>query len=593
MWHRTGDTAPGVGRPSRNMEVLVVSDEWGPGQPASPAGGGSRAESGESEIEKDEDPETSVEEEVDESAQESRETDPEATRDPLDAVRSGWRDGSVEDVIRKGDYAFLPVFGFNEGHVAVRRHAERREITEDEWWDEEGNKVGRMFGDDVAEEEPTKIDGKELSWWEEDSIMPQHPFMLINPVGFTTADADQRDFRDLFRVGKGDQFVFSDSGGYQIMSMDDAEIIDSREDHSFQDLKVYPERLLEWQVHNADAGASIDFPPYYISGDANFPDAVEHDERWREFYVERRKKSAKMAGRMGDRLTELREEADKEALDYIYSPVLHGKPHPGDPQKYIRQWHQAVSEEIEFVPRGWVLKPEPSHNYGQIALHLGYAAEELVDPAEYIHVLMVGGLLQKTLLMYFASKTDVMVTSDASSYAAGGKRRQFDLPKTARRRSVIITNRSEEEREDSTMDATRLDRYPCRCQVCATVERTQGFEFVTGGTGSARNATLNLHNLHQALSIERTLDALLREDDTEIVETEGDPTGSEFWRFVKTIGSDKKIKDLYLAIDYIRIAIEEGLKAANRQYRILWKQNTGRSILPASGSAADDGWAKL
>lgn len=500
-----------------------------------------------------------------------------------------WREGTVDTAMRPGGYAFLPVFGFNEGHVAVRRFTQRYDMDMEDWWEEDGTE-GKMFDDDDVEEEPMYLDGKELSWWEDESIMPKHPFMLINPVGFTTADADRRDFRDLFRLQKGEQFVFSDSGGYQLMSMgDEAEIVDSVAEHEFQDLSVYPERLVEWQVTNADAGATIDFPPYNISGDANFPDAASYGEDWLEFWQMRKEKSRDMVNRMASYLDELRDHGYEGARDYIFSPVIHGKPNPGGKlHGLVEEWHKsmaaaAMNAGLHHQPRGWVLKPEPSHSFGQIALHLGYAAEALQD-ADYIHVLMVGGLLQKTLLMYYASRTDQFVTSDASSYAAGGKRRQFDLPKTARRRSVIITNRTDEEREDSTLDASRLDRYPCRCPVCSTVERERGYEWVTTGTGSARNATLNLHNLHQALSIERTLDALIREEEFS-VETGGQPTGDEFWRFVSTITSDVKVQYLYDAMDYVRLCLEEGQEEAQREYSIDWQDGIG-----APTNSAGRGW---
>lgn len=570
--------------------------EWGPGNPDLdlPRGEETAQESEEEDSDESPSAEGETQEERPQRRREESDGIPEVESLPTASsehhyAERDWRDGTVDDVLSRGEYAFLPVFGFNEGHVAVRRFVERAALDEEDWWEEDGTE-GKMFDDG---EEPTRIDGKELSWWEDNSIMPKHPFMLVNPVGFTTADADARDFRDLFRVAKSEQFVFSDSGGYQLMSMDDARIVDNREEHEFQELDVYPEQLLEWQVHNADAGATIDFPPYNISGDANFPDAVKLTSDWEEFFERRRKKSADMTKRMAGRLRELRGEGDEEALDYIFTPVIHGKPHPKDTHRYVEQWHDEMyyaAENAGVIPRGWVLKPEPSHSFGQIAMHLGYASEWLVDQCDYIHVLMVGGLFQKTLLMYFAQNTDVMVTSDASSYAAGGKRRQFDLPKTARRRSVIITNRTDDEREDATMDAHRLDRYPCRCAVCSTVEREHGFEFVTEGTGSARNATLNLHNLHQALSVEQTLSALLREEDADIAGPGTEPVGSEFWRFMSTLTGEKRLKDLHRAMSYIEMALDEGLAAANTRYRILWDTSGGRTVVPASGSGAETDW---
>lgn len=541
---------------------------WGPGTPDSPL---KRAEPPQEAIEEEDAQSPSEEDQTSSGAQESRQSD------IYEYDRGDRRKGASRDLVIPGEYRFLPVFGFNEGFVCTRRYRER---------------TGAFEGIDDENDEPTTIADKELTWWESNSIMPQHPYVLINPVGFTTANADEDDFRDVFRLGKGEQFVFSDSGGYQIMSMADegADVVDDREEHGFQDLKVHPERLLEWQVRNADAGATLDFPPYNISGDKSFPDAVTHSEDWAEFFAERRDISTDNARRMARRLAELRQTGDNEAEDYMFCPVLQAKPHPVDTHKYVRSWHESIETAINdegIDADGWVLKPEPAHSLGQIAMWLGYAAEELTD-VDYIHVLMVGGLLQKCLLIYYATQTDHFVTSDASSYASGGKRRQFELPMTGRRRSVIITNRDDEEGADDDIEPTRLDRYPCRCQVCATVEEHHGFEFITGGTGSARNATLNLHNLQQALTIERTFDALLREEDTSIVEQGGKPEGVEFWRLISNMATEKRVNDLYDAMGYVKTAINHDLDEANGRYNIEWDSDIGRTIRPIRSKDAGD-----
>lgn len=474
---------------------------------------------------------------------------------------------SVYDAMRRGEYGFLPVFGFNESNIAARKYARDRGIEDDD------TVINQR------DDEPLMIGGKELTWWEDESIMPKHPMMLVNPLGFASVDPDVHNFREVFRCEKGNQFVFSDSGGYQIMSMDEAEIVDSIEDHQFTDYRIYPEELLTWQTQNADAGATIDYPPYNISGDSNFPDKMEYNQEWMDFFVKRKYQSGEMTGRMAARLRELRDEGDAHAEDFIFSPVIHGKPHPDETHKLVSDWHNEMevsANENGIEPRGWVLKPEPASNFGQIALMLGYAAEHLQD-ADYIHVLMVGGLLQKALLIYYAKNSDHFVTSDASSYAAGGKRRQFDLPKTATRRSVIISDRDEED-DNAAMNQNKLNRYPCRCAVCSTVENDVGFEFVSEGSGSARSVSLNLHNLHQILTVERTFDALLREEEADIVETHGDPTGCEFWRYLSSMAQDRRIEDLYKAMDYVRIAQEESLEAANDTYRIKWSKQDGSTI---------------
>jgi hypothetical protein len=550
---------------------------WGPGSGPARSDGAFARES-DSEDEQGEEPDLSIEE---------TEGDSEAAGEPQRELGESQRfAGSVDSVLRPGEYAFLPVFGFNESNIAARKYAL-------EYGFEDDSSVIN-----IREDEPLMIGGKELTWWEDESIMPKHPFMLVNPLGFASVDPDLHNFRDVFRVAKGEHFVFSDSGGYQLMSMtgegntEEAKIVESRSEHSFTDYMIYPERLVEWQVENADAGATIDYPPYNISGASNFPDAVEHTREWQDFFEMRRDKSADMTLRMAERLAELREDGNSQAEDYIFTPVIHGKPNPeGFRHKYVRDWHhsmEAMTDMAGIEPRGWVLKPEPAKSYGQIAMFLGYASEYLQD-ADYIHVLMVGGLLQKSLLMYYAKKSDHFVTSDASSYAAGGKRRQFDLPKTATRRSVIISSRDDDE-DNAATNPNRLDRYPCRCSVCSTVDQEIGFKFVTQGSGSARSVSLNLHNLQQTLNVERTLDALLREEDATIVETGGDPTGSEFWRYVKTVARDKSIRDLYRAMDYVRLAVDEGLDKANDTYRIKWEQEDGMTIDRGQESAAEANW---
>lgn len=553
--------------------------EWGPGTPDIDL----RSTSDESDSESDEEDDAvsgGDETEVSQNADESRDEETGTQTILHEFEQAGddsneWRSGSVWPFIEshRGEYGFLPVFGYNEAQVAAKKYLAKHDIEVE----------------NGADEITTDIGGKELSWWEVDSIMPQHPMVLVNPLGIAYADESTYDFRETFRFRKQEHFVFSDSGGYQLMSRDEAEVVGSRQENDFEDLKVYPERLLEWQVANSDAGATIDHPPYSISTSSPFPDSTTYDQDWLEGFHDRKEKSGEMTRRMARRLSELRGQDDHQAEDYIFCPVIHGKPYPhGDTHLLMQEWKEEMYDAamLEGVdPRGWVVKPEPASSFGQIAMMLGYANEYLAD-ADYLHVLMVGGLLQKGLLMYYAMHSDQFVTSDASSYAAGGKRRQFDLPKTARRRAVIISSRDDDE-ENSAMNPTRLDRYPCRCQVCSTVERDKGFDFIVDGSGSPQSVTLNMHNLHQAMSIERTFDALLREEDTTIVETRGSPTGSEFWRYVRSMGGEKRIDDLYCAMDYVRLAIEEGLDVAESKYVIHWERQDGRTITPISaGSAA-------
>ncbi len=497
--------------------------------------------------------------------------------------------GTVENVFRRGEYMFLPVFGFNESNMAARKYGVAYGLEDDD------------TVMDVDPSEPLDVDGKEFTWWEDNSLVPKHPFLLVNPLEIASVDPDIHNFRHVFRLQKGEHFVFSDSGGYQLVTLDEADIVESADEHSFNDYQVHPETLLKWQTKNADAGSTIDFPPYISTGGDSYFDSIDSYDQiietahgpmpWYEFFQVRADEAADMTYRMGKRLKELRDEGDEDALDYIYAPVIQGRPHPYDTHELVREWHTRMENACEMAdiePRGWVCSPKPPRDFGQLALFLGYAAEHLQD-SDFLHILMVGGLLQKSLLMYYAKQVDQMVTSDASSYAAGGKRRQLDLPKTATRRAVIISSRDDGD-DNAAQDPNKLDRYPCRCAVCSTIEREYGFEFITDGEGSARSSALNLHNLQQTLNIERTLDALLREKDATIVETGGEPTGCEFWRYLRTMARDKAVEDLYRSMDYVRIALEDGLEEANSTYRIRWEKSGGKSIDRGSGSGADASW---
>lgn len=545
-----------------------MSGDWGFGSPES--GGSESVSIGES------DPS--------ESTDGSILSEEKSTQRPLTSDESK-SDLSSASLLRKGEYSFLPVLGFNEAQATVRRYLEN----------------GSLEGVKKSDDDVLKFSGKELTWWEDASIIPKHPFMLVNPLEISGIDPDLHSFRDVFRAKKGDVFVFSDSGGYQLVTLDEAEIVGDEADHSFSDMRVHPETLTEWQVENADAGSTIDFPPYVSTGDTSFFDSVnsitdtmmteDGEMPWDEFFSIRADEAADMAYLQARRLKEMRDAGIPEAEDYIFAPVIQGRPHPDDPHKYVRRWHEAMvktSLMMDVKPRGWTCSPKPANSPGQIALFLGYAAEELQD-ADFIHVLMVGGIVQKALIMYYAKHVDQMVTSDASSHTAGGKRRQMYLPETGTRRSVIISSR-DESMENAEKEPNTLNRYPCRCPVCAVVDEDQGFDFIKNGSGNTQSATLNLHNLQQALSVERTIDALIREEDAIIVETGGEPTGCEFWRYMRGLTNEKRIKDLYRAMDYVRIALEDGLQAANNEYRIKWDSENRKTIDRGVDSAAGVEW---
>lgn len=578
--------------------------EWSTGVPENPKNPRELREAREKRFE-------SKETQLENESRESANNRSEGESDPFGWDRTNRSDtGSGYDVIEQGRYQFLPVFGFHESNVLGRRYIEREGLGE----------IDTLI---TPNDEPVSIAGEQLSWWESDSAIPQHPFLLVNPLDFGGADPDVHNFRDVYKYNKGEQFVLSDSGGYQVMSRDDAEFVDSRDMHDSNRVKIHPESLLEWQVYNADAGATIDLPPYAISSGSKLPDSVTYSSEWREIFEDRLEQSQEYTRRMARRLKKIREEGNKQADDFLFCPVIHGKSRPDEPYEMFHQWGDAMleaSEEEGIFPRGWVLKPEPAANFGQLAAFLGFAGEYLHPTADYIHCLMVGGNLSKCLMMYYAMLSGQFVTSDASSFAAGGKRKEFFLPNTGGRRSVIISGNdtdevyfrdkiqaSQEGFEPDELQAVedeeigyrykveverdgvaQMDSIPCRCSVCDSVEREYGSNCLYEMTGSFPSAAMNLHNLNQMLTTEKTIRALLHDAGEDVVENGGKPEGSDFWRFISSLSGEKRVRDLYKAMDFLRIAMQEDLDTAHSHYTIRWEKSHGRTVSYGSESAASD-----
>ncbi|PHQ43909.1 hypothetical protein Z052_01865 [Halorubrum sp. C191] len=494
-----------------------------------------------------------------------------------DAVTSA---GSVESVLRRGRYTFMPVFGFSIARIAAQRYGSRRDI-------DTGLPSTEADHDYL-------LDGHEMSWWESDSVMPAHPFALVNPAGgIGGVDLSEHDFRDVFRFERGEQFIFADSGGFQLVTIDDAEMVDDPADHDFNEYRINPERLVEWQVRNADAGSTIDFPPYgNTEGTQNFAAQDEFTREWESQFYDHAVRHREMVERMGHRLQELRDDGADGAAGYLFAPVIQARPHPraDDSHKLAREWWKRAVDGAADAglqkPRAWTLSPKPATSIGQVAYHLAFAAEYL-DDAEYIHVLQVSGEQQLPLLMYYASRTDQMVTSDSTAHTYGAKARRFELPRTARRRFTVLSTRDEEENE--YLSPTELDFFPCRCPVCTRTQRDRGFDAIASGETSLDSTPIVLHNLQQILDMNRTFDAMLREDESNVT-IGGEPVGTEFWRLLDSFFDEKTLRDLHTALEYVATAFDDGLDAANRRYRVLWNSSGGRTIVPASDSASSTSW---
>lgn len=454
-------------------------------------------------------------------------------------------DRSTDHLMVDGEYRYMPVFGFNINHVCTvpYRDADADDYEFDSIW----------VGDAL------------LSWWEENAITPRHQYVLVNPIDAvknTNHVSNDVPFREIFRFAKGEQLVISDSGGFQIVSRDNAGRVDDRKDHVWTQERLHPLEVLDWQVENADAGTILDHPPYVTEGESSIFNAEDEDQdEWLdELFEPFLEKTAENAEAACKYLEELREEGDRRAEDFKLLGVIQGHTYdkPDAPcWEMLRRWHEKVDKAGEYD--GWALSPTPCTSLGQIAMHLAFAHNNCDE--KWLHVLQVGSSVNIALIQFYAMLSDKFVTSDASSHNRGSKYRQFVLP-PGYGRSLQITDRED-----------RFERHPCNCQVCKTVEETYGFEYIGDDADSKRNATINLHNLTMQLQSQRILDSLMRAEGEDVIAgLKATSTGdierfiSPFWKQLKDVTTKSKIRDLYAAMLYLFCSVKNGMKDKHTIY---------------------------
>lgn len=505
---------------------------------------------------------------------------------------SGW------DFVHDSDYRFLPVFGYSQGGILSEPYK------------------------NPAVDEP-RLEGKTFTWWEEQSLVEKYPYLLINPVILAShtqeihADdggpiAGETLDRDIFRFSKGDQWVFADSGGFQVVSRD-GEVVDSEEEHDFEAAKIHLPTLAKWQVQNADAGVTLDVPVYEKTVKEDRRDAGDTKQtfdEWRENVFEPRKNEsaeyAKIAQDTWDSMSGHRVD------DFARMAVIHGQPNmnwdPSNPESQwdlLREWHKALEAQGEWD--GMSLKPRPADDFGQVAFQLAYAAEYLQD-YDILHMLQVGSFSVQALLMYYSMLTGQYVTSDSSGYAAGSMFRSYFLP-IGRVRDVLVTDRDEEPSGKGAEERAKLDftEYPCTCEVCSAVERIHGIEYITEPPSDSRkNSTINLHNMKMEWQRRKVIDSLLKSIGPDVVDglvisqrelSQGKMSAGAsnagysyyksaierkdnmFWKVMADITEPNKLIGLKLGMEFVRDAVEDGITGPyeNNKFWVPWYRESRSS----------------
>lgn len=457
-------------------------------------------------------------------------------------------DATVEKWVQGGEYNHVPVYGYAMAHIHTRAYDPK---------------------EPDGTEEPT-IGGKKFSWWEDDSLIPRHPFVLINPLilAHHTIKYEQETgatTREMLNLDKASQFTVVDSGGFQVVSQDDVEVVDSREEGDFNDKKLYPPELVEWQVANGDAGTVLDIPPYFTyadSGNKELGDETTEITWGQDDFRKGLNQTKENTELMWERLQEMREEGNERAQDYRFMGVVQGQPavQRDPPWRFLKEWHEEMEPLADY--EGWALSPTPSKHMGQLALHLAFA-DEFID-TDYLHVLAAGSYQARALLTLAAKLQDVQITSDSSGYARGSMFRSVILPNTWNR-DIIITQ--QEEGSQCEVESPDLDRFPCRIEPFITIGDEYNIDYLTEEADSCRSTAMSLHNLNREFDATAMIDSLVhyygREitDDFEVKNKRPKVLGNTFWKVMNELLSDKNIVQLYYAMDFLRIANEEGIEA--------------------------------
>lgn len=455
-----------------------------------------------------------------------------ADRDTMD-VYADPKDGSAEDFLKPGECVYTPALSVT---------------------------MSNFFSKDYSDIE---YGDYRLTWWEDNSILPQHPFLLINPVAWAMGgDTIEPDVTDSLGVDPAnDQYVFVDSGGFQIKSFDDAMMTTSRDLHNFGQLKIHPEKLLEWQVTNGTAGAVLDIPPFTADKSETTIEGVSQDsyEDWYdEMFVPNLEESKEIAGQM------LSHKEDIGADDFSLFAVVHGVPKIDQerPHESWQLWYEGLKEKGDFDGVAFGIT---NMQVGKTALLLSFAANHVEE--RHLHMLGTSSLLDRVLADFFlVCNPEFSVTMDSTGFTVGGKYRQMLNPLMPGR-EFIVSNR------DTELEPIRTDFYPCRCVVCSRVKETSGRpNWYLSGEATEISTAMNMHNLNMLLQFHQTMAAFVQSHGKKLVDEyspeDGVLNGNQFWRMFGQVFAKENVDQIYEAMRFIKLASEHDLSRATDEFDV-------------------------
>ena len=409
-----------------------------------------------------------------------------------------------------------------------------------------------------------------LTWWEDESIMPEYPYMLINPVAWAMGSTGvDFDVTEKLRVDPGeDTYVFVDSGGFQIKSFDEAMMTRSEDMHDFSQLRVHPKKLLEWQVQNGTAGALLDIPPFTADKSETTVEGVSqdsYDEWYEDAFVHGLEESKEIARMMQDHRDQI------GAHDYNMFGVVHGIPKKDDevPHESWLEWYDGLKESGDYDGVAFGIT---NMQMGKTALLLSFAGEYVDE--DHVHMLGTSSLLDRLLADFFLLYNDEMsITMDSTGFTVGGKYRQMLNPLMPGREFICS-------QRETDLEPIQTDFYPCRCAVCSRVKEVEGNpNWYLSGNSTEISTAMNMHNLHHLVKFHQTTAAFVQSHGEKLVDEysreEGVKNGNQFWKILLQLFSKSNVDQIYDAFEFIKLSQTKSISRACDEFEVFNRFNSG------------------
>jgi len=423
------------------------------------------------------------------------------------------------------------------------------------------------------------IDDLDIKWWSDNGMMPKHPYLLLNPTTLANRNYHYNAgiVRDFIRAKRGDVFILADSGGFQLVNSG-LQVTDDKNKHDWSS-HIHPERVVEWQIANSDAGTILDVPVYNTlesqdddRGESPHDGLLygEYEEWFSNVHEPRSKMTREHAQIASDRVDELGVDG------FQLTGVLHGMPRQdgnGDMMHSYKQWYDQLEPMRDWD--GWSLSSPYEGRVGAVAALLGFAGE-YIDDAEFIHVLGQGNVWARVIGRLYAQETDTFVTMDGTGFKIGSMFSTMYLP-TTYMKSIRITDRVDEN-EETRYEKISNERMPCGCAVCRRIENNMGAKELFNKPGTERMVMMDLHNLGHLLRRFYLVDSFVKARGSDLldevtIQRGGDNAAgvevtshSEFWRLLESWFSESRVAEIYYAMDFVIQACRGNLDEVTDKY---------------------------